>query len=157
MNLQKLYRRRLIPFECFPLDDDEIIQADDKVVITKWEVFRPKKDFSHGCSCYYLDLGIKVSKFYREDNSLLYWYCDIVDYEYKEEDGSLTVTDLLADVLVFPDGTFRVVDLDELAEALEKNLLTMEQMCVCLHRLQYLLSLIYRDKFDKLQAPLKDL
>lgn len=39
----------------------------------------PKTTFSHGCSCYYLKEGFKISKFYRHDGSLLYWYCDIVD------------------------------------------------------------------------------
>lgn len=105
----------------------------------------------------FLKLGIKVSKFYREDGSLLYWYCDIVDYELDAETNTLTVTDLLADVIVYPSGEIRVADLDELADALDKKLLTPEKMSACLRRLSYLLSLIYRDKFEKLQNELNSL
>ena len=45
--------------------------------------------------------------------SLLYWYCDIVEYEYRPEDNSLTSLDLLADVIICPDGFVKVIDLDE--------------------------------------------
>ena len=45
----------------------------------------------------------------------------------------------------------KVVDLDELAEALEKNLITKEQTVFCLRSLNHLLSILYRDKFDRLQ------
>lgn len=153
----QIYRKRIIPPECILLKGDEIIQADDEVIITKWKTLHPKNDFSHGCSCYFLQLGIKVSKFYRPDNSLLYWYCDIVDYEYDADANTVTVTDLLADVLVYPDGTVKVVDLDELAEALDKELISKELMSTCLNRLQNLLNMIYRDKFDRLQSPLNTL
>jgi len=49
------------------------------------------------------------------------------------------------------------VDLDELAEALDKNLISKELMSTCLNRLQNLLTMIYRDKFDRLQSPLNTL
>ena len=65
------------------------------------------------------------------------------------------VTDLLADVIVHPNGEVQVVDLDELAEAFEKGLLTPEQMSACLKQLNQLLSYIYRDKFDRLQTHLE--
>lgn len=150
----QIYRKRLIPDECILLKGDEIIKKDDEVIITKWNTLHPKKEFSHGCSCYFLKLGLKVSKFYTPDNTLLYWYIDIVDFSMDEEANALTVTDLLADVLVYPDGSVKVVDLDELAEALERKLISPELMSNCLRRLQYLLSLIDRDKFDRLQAVL---
>lgn len=153
----KLFRKRIIPEECFLLEDDIIVKADDEVVITNWHTINPKTTFDHGCSCYFLNEGFKVSKFYRTDNSLLYWYCDIVHYDYSESDNSLIVTDLLADVIIYPDGRYKVVDLDELAEAMEHGLITSEQMGECLRSLHNLLSLLYRDKFDKLQARLDDI
>ena len=64
----------------------------------------------------------------------------------------MTATDLLADVILYPDGHVEVVDLDELAEAYEKDLITKRQMTRCLCNLNQLLSKIYRDKFDRLQA-----
>lgn len=153
----QIYRRRIIPSECILLKGDEIVKADDEVVITKWNTIHPKNDFSHGCSCYFLKQGIKVSKFYRTDNSLLYWYCDIVDYSFDITENTLIVTDLLADVIIYPNGSVKVVDLDELADALDKGLISASLMSLCLKRLNALLTLIYRDKFDRLQSCLDSL
>lgn len=152
-----LYRRRLIPMECIPLRDDVIVVQNSEFIVTKWNSLHPRQDFSHGSSCYFLREGIKVSKIYSADNTLLRWYCDIVDYTFQPEDSSLTVTDLLADVILYPDGRMEVVDLDELAEALERGLITKEQMTACLRSLDHLLTVIYRDKFDRLTAPLEQL
>ena len=153
----QIYRKRLIPDECILLKDDIIMEQNEDIILTKWKTLNPKTTFSHGCSCYFLHDGIKVSKFYRHDGSLLYWYCDVVSYDYDTESNSLTVTDLLADVIVHPDGTVQVVDLDEVAEAFEKGLLTSGQMSACLRQLNQLLSYIYRDKFDRLQTHLEKL
>jgi len=153
----QLYRKRLIPAECILLKDDIIVEQNEEVIITKWNTLNPKSSFSHGSSCYFLKEGIKLSKFYRPDNTLLYWYCDIVSYDNNKCDNTLVVTDLLADVIIYPDGTVHVVDLDELAEALERKLITQEQMCCSLRQLNYLLSLIYRNEFDKLQNRLNQL
>jgi predicted RNA-binding protein associated with RNAse of E/G family len=157
MNISKIYRKRIIPAECILLKDDLIVMQDEEVIITKWNTINPKTTFSHGSSCFFLKDGIKVSKIYRSDNSLLYWYCDIVEYSFDPAENAMTFTDLLADVIVDPDGLTKVVDLDELAEAMEKNLITKEQMTSCLRNLNHLLSLIYRDKFDRLQSRLDTL
>ena len=157
MTVSKLYRRRLIPSECILLKDDIILEQNDEFIITKWNTIHPKPDFSHGCSCYFLREGIKVSKIYREDGSLVYWYCDIVDFSFEESTETLTVTDLLADVILYPEGRMEVVDLDELAEAMERELITKEQMTTCLRNLNHLLSMIYRDQFDRLQTRLNSL
>lgn len=157
MNISKIYRKRIIPSECLLLKDDIIIAQDEQTVITKWNTLNPKTTFSHGCSCFFLTEGIKLSKIYRSDNSLLHWYCDIVDYSFDPADSAMTYTDLLADVIVRPDGSVKVVDLDELAEAAEQELITKKQMISCLRSLDHLLSLVYRDKFDRLQAHLDNL
>ena len=157
MNISKIYRKRIIPAECILLKDDIIVMQDDEVIITKWNTLNPKTTFSHGCSCFFLNDGIKVSKIYRSDNSLLQWYCDSVEYAFDPAENAMTFTDLLADVIVHPDGLTKVVDLDELGEALEKNLITKEQMIFCLRNLNHLLSMIYRDKFDRLQNRLDSL
>ena len=123
MKVPVLYRKRLIPNECILLKDDIIISCDENVILTKWNTLKPKKDLHHGYSCYFLKEGVKVSKFYREDNSLIYWYCDIVDYDLDSEKNTLVVTDLLADVIIYPDGRVKVMDLDELAVALDKEII----------------------------------
>jgi hypothetical protein len=149
-----LYRKRLIPEECVLLKDDMVLHRDDKLIVTAWKTLKPRKDLHHGSSCYYLDEGIKVSRFCREDDSLLYWYCDIVDYDYDERTDTYVVTDLLADVIVYPDGFVKVVDLDELVTARESSLLGEQMLDKSLLRLNHLLETIYAGKFETLLAPL---
>lgn len=152
MEQLKIYRRRMIPEECILLKDDIILEQTDDMIITKWHTLKPRRDFHHGYSCYFLKLGYKVSKFFREDNTHVYWYCDIVDYDYNETENSLIVTDLLADVVIYPDGYVKVLDIDELAIALEKNLCPPETVTQALRKLDNLLNMIYDDKFDALSA-----
>ena len=152
----KLYRKRYIPAQCIPLADDVIVEQTADHILTTWKTINPKTAFDHGSSCYLLKDGVKISKFYRPDGSLLYWYCDIVEYEFNEAGDTLTVTDLLADVIIYPDGRTKIVDLDELADALEQGLISQDQLTACLRQLNNLLSLLYRDKFDRFQAILNE-
>lgn len=147
-----LYRRRIIPDECVMLKDDVILSCDEERIITSWNALHPKKDLHHGMSCYFLQEGFKVSKFCLEDDSLLYWYCDIVDFNYHPGDNSLIVTDLLADVIIYPDGFVKVVDLEELVTALESHSITLDTLKSSLMRLDKLLNLIYSNQFDTLKA-----
>ena len=144
-----LYRRRLIPDEIVHLKDDIVLYRDDNVIITKWKTIKPRKDMDHGFSAYLLKESIKVSKFYRADNSLLYWYCDIVDYEYDAATNSYTSTDLLTDVVLYPDGQIRVLDLDELAEASVKDMITKDQLHSALVRTDMLLNTMYSGEFKR--------
>lgn len=147
-----LYRRRLIPDECFLLKDDVILECNENRIVTSWDAIRPKKDLHHGYSCYFLKEGFKVSKFYYEDGRLLYWYCDIVDYDYFPMDNKLIVTDLLADVIIYPDGYVKVVDLDELVTALDSNTLSLGTLKSCLQKLNKLLNIIYSGNFNTLTS-----
>lgn len=145
-----LYRKRLIPEECVLLKDDIILSCNEDIIVTKWNALKPKKDLHHGYSCYFLKEGYKVSKFYQEDNSLLYWYCDIVDYEYQKKDNRLVVTDLLADVLIYPDGFVKVVDIDEMVICLNEQKISLEQLKHSLTQLDKLLQIIYDGRFETL-------
>jgi Uncharacterized conserved protein len=151
-----LYRKRLIPNECVLLDKDIIIYQDDDVIISKWNTIRPKKVLHHGVSCYFLEEGIKVSKFFDKEDNLLYWYCDIITHTYNKDDNSFCFIDLLADVIIYPDGRVLVMDLDELADATEQQLITNEQLQDSLRKLNKLLQLIYSGKFANLQKYLDD-
>lgn len=146
-----LYRRRIIPGECILLKDDVILSCDEEHIITSWQALHPKKELHHGRSCYFLKEGFKVSKFCRQDGNLLYWYCDIVDFDYHSSDNSLIVTDLLADVIIYPDGFVKVVDLDELVTALESRSITLDALKSSLLRLDRLLQIIYSGSFDTLK------
>lgn len=152
-----LFRKRLIPDECIELKDDIILKYDDELIITSWKALHPKKDLHHGFSCYYLKDGIKVSKFLKEDGSLFHWYCDIISHEYDAQKNHLTIIDLLADVIVKPDGFVQVADLDELADAFELHLIDADTLKRSLRTTNRLLSDIYHNHFDKWKAPLDDL
>lgn len=152
-----LYRKRLIPSECILLKDDVILSTTDNVILTKWNALKPKKELHHGYSCYYLKEGIKVSKFLKEDGSLIYWYCDIVDYEYDADTNTLVSIDLLLDVLIYPDGFVKVLDMDELVTARKDGSLSDEQLDRCLLIGNALLEKIYKKEFDELIAPMLSL
>ena len=151
MNHPILYRKRIIPQECILLKDDIILSCDEEHIITSWNALHPKKDLHHGWSCYFLKEGFKVSKFCKEDGTLMYWYCDIVDFDYNSTQNTLIVTDLLADVIVYPDGFVKVVDIDELVTALNNNDISLDTLKSSLLTLDKLLNIIYHGEFSKLQ------
>ena len=150
MDYPVLYRKRIIPEECIRLKDDIILSYENNILVTKWNALKPKIDLHHGYYCYFFDEGYKVSKFYKEDGTLMYYYCDIIDAEKKEEDHSIVVTDLLADVIVYPDGFVKVVDMDELVRALDYQSLTIPQLKKSLVSLNNLLDIIYSKNFPQL-------
>ena len=150
-----LYRKRIIPEECVLLKDDKILYQDEQIIVTGWNTLKPKKELHHGYSCYFLNEGYKVSKFYREDNSLMFWYCDIVEHDYQPETDTYIFTDLLADVIIYPDGFVKVVDIDELVTARGENLISEDTLKKSLLCLSSLLEIIYAGNFDTLQEPIE--
>ncbi|MCR5688403.1 MAG: DUF402 domain-containing protein [Lachnospiraceae bacterium] len=151
MDKPLLYRKRIIPEEIILLDKDEILYSDEGHIVTRWNAIRPKKILHHGCSCYFLKEGYKVSKFYREDGRLMYWYCDIISYTYDPGENSYVFTDLLADVIIYPDGHVEVVDVGEIADALTDGTLTVDEMIPALRSLDKLLAVIYSGGFEKIK------
>lgn len=157
MEKLQIFRKRFIPDECILLKDDIIIHRDDEHIITKWQTLNPKSTFSSGASCYFLKEGFKVSKFYRPDGSLLCWYCDIAEFCFDKEAGTFTMTDLLADVVVYPDGKHKVIDLDELAQAHQEGMISDSQLHAALLQLNNLVTYIYNNHFPQLQAIIENL
>lgn len=171
MKIPVLFRKRIIPEECICLKDDEILyfSPEEHIVVTRWHALKPREDLHHGYSCYFYDLGFKISKFYQKDGSLLYWYCDIIHVDYPaskpavpskglsneipsdETESCFIATDLLADVIIYPDGFVKIVDLDELTTALDSGALSLELLKAALTRLSSLLNLIYSGEFKKYQ------
>ena len=146
----KLYRRRFIPDELKLLANDKILFFSDDVIITSWNTLKPRSDFASGISAYYRKEGFKISKLFAADGTFTRWYCDIVK-ESKASDG-LIFSDLLIDVIIYPDGTVRVVDLDEAAAALEQGLITADLLTGALRATNNLLSYIHQGRFSELTA-----
>ena len=75
-----------------------------------------------------------------------------MDFDYHTSDNTLIVTDLLADVIIYPDGFVKVVDLDELVTALESRSISLDTLKSSLLRLDKLLQIIYSGGFDTLKS-----
>ncbi len=147
-----LYRKRLIPKELIALDDDTIVYVDNQQMITRWNSIKPRKDIAYGCSAYLFDKGYKISKVFDHNNQLVYWYCDIINHSYDVSHNSLIVTDLLIDIVVMTDGSVKILDLDELAEALKQGLLSTQEACQALEKSNSLLRDIYEGRFKEYQT-----
>ena len=148
----QLFRHRYIPKETTPLTDDEILEYKDNILITRWKTINPRQDFAGGLSAFFIDKGWKVSKIYNCEGQIMYWYCDIIECEFDEEKNSFTYNDLLFDVVVYPNGSLKVLDCDEAADAYEQGLITGDQLTKGLRAMNELLYIIYHGRFDRLQA-----
>ena len=156
MNTPILYRKRFIPNECNLLKDDVILEYNEDILVTKWKFLHERcDDLFYGYSCCYFNRDFRISKFLRGDGSLKCWYCDILTFQRIPEENKLILVDLLADVIIFPDGRIKVVDLDELSEAFEKRLIDETLLKKSLLSLSKLLDEIYSKGIDDLIAPIE--
>ena len=156
MTLPKLYRRRFIPDELIHLKDDVILVLQDNLIITTWKTLHPRSDISRGISAYYFDKGYKISKVYNRDNQVVYWYCDIIQAKKDPDKNTVIIEDLLLDVILYDDGTVRIMDIDELCDAADQGLISSAESSYALRTLNSLLNLIYKGDFYELQAPVND-
>ena len=83
-------------------------------------------------------------------------YCDIVEPQIDSETGMYIFTDLLIDILIYPDGHVEVLDLDEFADMMEQKILSDSLSIEALRRTNHLLSLIYSGNFSKLAKYIED-
>ncbi len=74
-----------------------------------------------------------------EQGKVLLWYIDMIAKQGIDYDGVPYFDDLYLDLVVYPDGTIVVDDMDELEAALSKNDITQEQFDLAIktsHKLQ---------------------
>lgn len=157
MTVPMLYRRRFIPDELVLLKDDVVLKMDQDLILTKWVTLHPRKDIARGISAFYLDKGYKVSKIYDNKDNLVYWYCDIIQKKPETEKNTIIIEDLLIDVILYNDGSVRIMDLDELAEALERQLISQKEVAFALRTLNNLLKIISDGHFNTLQEPINQI
>lgn len=146
----KLFRKRYFPQEVVELNDD-IVFWDENILVTKWRTIRPKPNLSHGISAFFIDKGIKVSKFYTFSDELLYWYCDIGDCVFDNSKNEFMFVDLMADVIIYPDGEMRVVDLAEAADVFANGSVESDKICKMLKSLDFLMEALHSGQFREMQ------
>lgn len=153
-NLQ-LFRKRHIPEECVPLKNDTVLFWDDSRMVTSWNVLKPRSDFASGISLFDFEKHWKITRVAKADGSLYHWYCDIMRVHISEDKESNTTTclmeDLLIDIVIEPDGSVHVLDLDEAAEAFEKGLITGADLTMALNAADTLLRIIRNGEFAEYQ------
>lgn len=154
MDTIRLYRRRYIPDETIELKDDRILHIDPDIIVTSWDVLKPRRDIDHGLSVYYIKKGFKISKVYNAVQELVYWYCDIIETEHNAADNAYIFHDLLIDILIYPDKHVEVVDLDEFADFTEQQCLPAQLLAKALRRTNNLLKYIYEGRFEELTVPI---
>ena len=149
MSRPRLFRRRFIPDENIELKDDMILALEPNLIITSWNVLKPRRDISRGVSAYFIDKGIKVSKVFDNAGQMVYWYCDIIETHYDEKENIYTFNDLLIDVVVYPDGQVEVLDMDEFADAMEQGILSVGTIAHAMRATDDLSHTIYAGEFEK--------
>ena len=149
MSRPRLFRRRFIPDENIELKDDMILALEPNLIITSWNVLKPRRDISRGVSAYFIDKGIKVSKVFDNAGQMVDWYCDIIETHYDEKENIYTFNDLLIDVVVYPDGQVEVLDMDEFADAMEQGILSVGTIAHAMRATDDLLHTIYAGEFEK--------
>ena len=73
-----------------------------------------------------------------EDEKVLLWYIDMIASQGIDVDGVPYFDDLYLDLVVYPDGTIIVDDMDELEQALSKKDITQEQFNLAIETSQRL-------------------
>ncbi len=149
MKRPEIYRKRYIPEELINLKDDVLCHRDEAALITKWVTLKPRTDFASGISLYLMDKGFKISRISDTDGNLVHYYCDIIHTDYYAEKDTYIFTDLLADVVVFKDGSYTVLDLDELGDVLEQGIIDIATASEALHKVNALITELRRHEFVK--------
>ena len=143
----KIYRKRFIPDEIVDISGDEVLKSDEDILVTRWKAIKPRNDLKGGISFAFLKKGYKISRIYDHADNFCFWYCDIIDSKYYMDEDKYLITDLLVDVRVKPSGEAEILDLDELAYALENGLIDSNLITDTLKKLDGLLKIIYSGTF----------
>ena len=143
----KMYRKRFIPNEIIDISGDEVLERNENVIVTRWKPIKPREDIGGGISYTFLKRGYKISKIFDNNGKFIYWYCDIIEYAYDKEKDEYVLIDLLADVKIYPNGDYEVLDFDELSTAIDNNLITEKQLLNAIKSVNTLIEMIHNRMF----------
>lgn len=120
------------------------------VLVIKWLLIKKREDIKWGVFCIYFDKGIKISKVYGYDDRLIYIYCDIINI-WKDEE-KIIIEDLFVDVVVYFDGSYRIMDIDEFVMLRRENKIFEEIVLDVFYKFNFFLNDIYNGfELDKVE------
>lgn len=97
--------------QIWKFNDEDMVVCDKGI---KWMSILPQNDFY----C--------ITAMMNEKEEILVWYIDMIESQGTDSDGIPYFNDLYLDLVVYPDGTIMVDDMDELKEALLQKDITQE-------------------------------
>lgn len=98
--------------QIWKINGEDIVVCDKGI---KWLSILPQDDWY----C--------ITAMMSEKEDILVWYIDMIAGRGMDADGIPYFDDLYLDLIIYPDGTIIVDDMDELEEALSKEDITQEQ------------------------------
>lgn len=89
---------------------------------------------------YFVRKGFTISKVFGKSGEFLYYYCDVMQMR---QVGRLryVMVDLLLDLIIYPDGNYHLIDIDEFADAVEKRKIKRKQEVYALRTLDTMIRL----------------
>jgi len=136
---------------------DELVYRSNKVIVGESQitsahsiVFDGKSVLSAGFPIVYFELigkWFNIVKVRNMQGKHTGYYCDVTTPPKLLEDGSVELTDLFLDLWVSPDLKYKVLDEDELEEALEKGRIEKQLYDKAKKELRKLVALVERGRF----------
>lgn len=97
----------------------------------------------------YFKDGFKISKFFGPDGEFLYYYCDIIDYTYDENEDTYIFIDLLVDVKFYPGNKIEFLDFDELQEAYNNGMISDDYLIKAISTVTKVAQIIKNGEIEK--------
>lgn len=151
----KFYRKRYVPNEIVDISNDNIKKSTKYSLITSWVPIKPREDFDRGISYYDISNGWKISKVYLGEK-FIYYYCDIINTSKVCKDEYI-FTDLLVDIVIYPDARIKILDMDELIEAYENNIIDKKTLHEAIFKLENLIKNITNKGIEKIVKEIEQL
>ena len=107
----KIIKHKLCPYESQDITNDHWHHISEDLLISTWNPVESEMQVASVLSIFELSKGVQISKKFNAQGQLKYWYCDLIAARY--EDEALHITDLILDLVIFPDGVLQVIDVSE--------------------------------------------
>jgi predicted RNA-binding protein associated with RNAse of E/G family len=136
---------------------DELVYRSQRIIVGRSKitsahsiVFDGKVVLAPGYQIVYFDLMHKwysVGKIRDPDGAHTGYYCDIITPPRLLKDGGVEITDLFLDLWVAPDLRYKVLDEEELDNALQKGWITQQTHKKAQAELEKLITLVKKGDF----------